>query len=82
MIIRACAQPSPRKAFTKKVCTTRRTELKSVRESLKKIATEEVSRIQTLFKEHVAFFQEPDPEPIAVRVESFIDPNVPENFSR
>ena len=72
MIVRACATPE-KKAFRKKILKTRRAELGTVGETLKKIATDEVVRCKTLFKEHVAFFNDDEPEVVPVRVESFIE---------
>ena len=70
MKVIACAKP---KTFAKKVFSNRKAELKTVKDSLKKIAKEEISRCKTLFDEHIAFFKEPEPEPVPVYVESFIE---------
>ena len=67
MFVVACASP---KVFANKVVSTRKTEIKSIKDSIKKIASDEVSRCKTLFKEHVDFFKK-KPETEYQPVESF-----------
>ena len=52
------AQTQNHKKFGKKVVAKRKTDIKNITESLKKIADEEVTRVQSLWKDHVDFFNE------------------------
>lgn len=67
-----CCNNSPKK-FAKKVVSQRRVEVKKISESLKKIADEEVSRVQALWKDHVEFFDEPVEEAQPLNITTFFE---------
>jgi hypothetical protein len=64
---------SRHKTFAKKVCSKRKTEITTIRDSLKKIAEDEVARVQSIWKEHVEFFDEPESSAVPVTVSTFFE---------
>ena len=74
MLTRCSAVPEKRKAFKKRVIETRKKDLGKVHDMFKKVASDEVLRVQDLFKDHVDFFKEDPFEP-----ETFIVKQVQED---
>jgi len=74
MLTRCSAVPEKRKAFKKRVIETRKKDLGKVHDMFKKVASDEVLRVQDLFKDHVDFFKEDPVEP-----ETFIVKQVQED---
>jgi hypothetical protein len=90
----AMSIPSPtpkqtRKKFTKKVVKTRKSEITSIRDSLKKISEEESKRLKQFWDDHVKLFECDDedddddfgkPIPIPVPI-TFFEPSSKDRMS-
>ena len=77
-MLKTYAMCKTHKKFGKKVVTKRKSEIKTISDSLKKIADDEILRVQDLWKDHVDFFnadEEGDltPAPVPVPV-TFFEP--------
>ena len=68
-----CSGDNKHQKFGKRVVNKRREEIKSLGKSIRKVADQELEYLKELYKEHQAFFQEPESVAVPVKVETFFD---------
>jgi hypothetical protein len=73
LTVRVTCSSEKHQKFGKRVASKRREEIKSLGKSIRKLADQELEYLKELYKEHQVFFQEPEPDAVPVKVETFFD---------